>query len=257
MRYVIPTIVEKREWLKRTLWGLSLQNDIFDARMIILVDVKPWDGDDLGLGDLPEGCEVTYVTPAASIKRQHVIVNEAMEALDDRDAPVCVMDDDYWALSTLSMGRLLSSWRPGRIVTPSWYWSSPGKIELPSGEYSCRGDGLSYCDLENPVRRSFAAGEHGMHPMCGNPKLVSPETWSSVGGFPEGYRHYWFADTELYVRSRGLIDQIDDVDFAHAEHERHRPEMFAAHNARLFMSRVGKDLPSSDQHRQKAEDAIG
>lgn len=254
--FVIPTVVSKREWLRRTLWGLSKQERIDDCKVLILVDRKPWDTeealDDEMQAMLPK-IEVRSINPPYKFKRQHALVNEAIASMESSEL-ICVMDDDYWCMKRDGVRKMLDVWSPEMIVVPGRYGSSDGVV-APSQQPKVEGNELRYPELRAPVFREYASGLFGMHPFCGNPKIMTAQIWNSVGGFPKGYRHYWFADTELYLRARQRIIE-SECSFVHAEHERSFPEMFARHNAQLFMDRIGNGLPASDPFRKMAEQLL-
>lgn len=251
MLIIIPTIISKHAWLYRTLWGLAQQTGIGRFKALVLVDRKPWDNDPSPAIEIDNmEIEVRDTLPPFKFKRQHAMINEAIAEMDPLQK-ICVMDDDYWCLKTNAFEIMLSEWNHEMIVVPKGYASSMGIIN-PHAQPRCEKNDIIYPELGEMMERSYNSGLFGMHPCCGNPKIMLAQTWRNVGGFPSGYQHYWFADTELYLRAKHRI-VTSPIHFVHAEHTRNFPEMFSRHNAQLFMERIGKDLDERDPFRRMAE----
>lgn len=244
---VLTTIFDKIDWLKRTIYGLSVQKDV-ELDIHVCVDRKPWDRVDKDIEAELASINTSvmfHVEPTSSdIKRQHEMINRMISSLPP-DEPVLIMDDDYWLLNDNSIANMLSTFAPGIVV------GCKGFIDTFYDDLPIMGDCSVYDGRIRYFERDISSLSHvdindnpyGMHPMCGVPKIFLAGEFTSLGGFDhKRFRHYWFSDTDLLIRVKKNLDfRLVDVPCIHARHDRNKPDMFGKINASRFLKSYEND----------------
>lgn len=247
MRVIIPTTNGKAEWLKRTLVGLSLQENVEIESVLLVVDQKPWDKEDViskegGIVPTNMPVDIQVLRPPMKIKRQHQGVNKAMERIHlEGNQRVLLMDDDYWLRTRDLLAQMLERSEEGVFVTPESFDEADesGKEHwLP--EPIVEGDEIRYFAQEIPSKRIVCdLSERGQNPMCGHPKVFFTGDFMAEGGFDvPAFQHYWWCDTDMYYRLKKRFRFVHvPVPAWHMNHPRYHPQMFQKPNARRFLER--------------------
>lgn len=252
MRLIIPTTLSKIRWLETTLLGISLQTIVPDVVMIG-VDVKPWDDEFLLERTYGLNVAVSFSDGRSPIKRQHSIINDLASKIPSGEK-IMIMDDDYLLLDTACIERLDSACRTGAVSAPSVFFNCAGH-DLPADAEVVDGT-IRYNKCVIGDSCSFQGNVHGMHQMCGVPKMFMSEDWKRCGGFDaKTFRHYWFADTDLLYRVRkSIIISEVDCPSAHVSHPRYKMEAFAKANAQRFIDRY--DWTGDEEHLRLARHVL-
>jgi hypothetical protein len=246
---VIPTTTEKFPWLKTTLRGLALQEGVLIKRVVLVVDLKPWDSKDSIKGieeithadeDIAFEVDVDVMRPPMKPKRSHQAVNKAIGSLGkEGNQQILVMDDDYWFKTRSGLAELAKHSTNGVFVSPAFFdevyveekenWLPKPVLEEGNIRYfhgNPRSDRI-VCDLS----------ERGQHPMCGHPKIFFIEDFMCEKGFDTtNFQHYWWCDTDMYYRLKKRFDFVQvPVETWHMNHPRYHPQMFQKPNAARFL----------------------
>jgi hypothetical protein len=249
---IIPTIYDKIPWLARTLKGIALQTAKPD-RVEVMVDVKPWDpqvwapglDDDSFKAIVPDGLDVHFsmVGPPLETKRQHAMINDAVQATDADT--IIIMDDDYWMTEVDCFAKLVAEVTDGRIAIPeSILEVTQSSVGSWLAQPLIHKDGTIryFSRVPEAAIVQTCHSRRGQNVMCGHPKIMSRNDFIAVGGFDtKSFRHYWWCDTDMYYRLRQRAAfVVKPMMIYHVDHGRRSPKMFEKENAMAFLAKHGR-----------------
>lgn len=244
---IIPTTMSKLSWLRVTLRGLALQENVKIEKIRLVVDLKPWDSktpDEDIRAIIPDifDIDVDFMKPPMKPKRSHQAVNNAISTINEiENQCVMVMDDDYWLRRTDVLEKLMDQSKPGVFVTPASF----DEVDVNNRDY-CLDEPISknmkiyYFDREVQSTKVFCdLSKRGQHPMCGHPKVFFTDDFMKEKGFDvPHFQHYWWCDTDMYYRLKKHFEFIQvPVETWHMNHPRYHPQMFQKPNARRFLEK--------------------
>lgn len=214
-----------------------MSQDRQPEEILIGIDRKPWDfGNKI---DLPPSCTAKEFLPPKAFKRQHEIVNTLVGNLS---GPVVIMDDDYWFMSTRCMSKMLELFCEKSMVVPrtALHADTGTLFDEPVVE----GQTIAYGSQLDGRTLTVVDDGHGHNPFAGHPKLILAEDFNTLGGFDfKSFPHYWWCDTDIWYRSRSVINVVEaDIPVVHFHHPRYKQEMFQQQNSRTFLMRHKDNL---------------
>jgi hypothetical protein len=168
--------------------------------------------------------------------------------VESLSGPIVIMDDDYWLMSTQCMTQALELLREKSMVIPHMVFHAdngfPFSNPVIDGQTIVYGSQFSGRNLET------IDDGHGHNPFAGHPKLMLAEDFNELGGFDfKSFPHYWWCDTDLWYRSRNVIDIVEvDIPVMHFRHPKYKNEMFQQQNSRTFLERHKDNL--SETHKR-------